>query len=307
MQQANWITYHLGKIKEDISTADKFRQQQGFFHSGKNDFQALPTQSDVTVLLKNCFAPLLDPSIRMIKCEPDTPALYILREHLQYDFPDSEYKLEVYTPDLAADVDCESIDEDENELRAFIHDNSSGNQNKELKMNELQNAATGGKNQDRTRNSVLRQMALLQSMSLEQLREKWLDLYGEEPPQYKKQFLIKRLAYRIQELFYGGLSEQAKVHLQQAAKEDPVATVNRRIPEERKSNEAILPGTRLVRVWNDRRYEVIVLADGYEFEGRTFRSLSTVAREITGTRWNGKVFFGLKKVYGRKAEGGSDA
>lgn len=48
-------------------------------------------------------------------------------------------------------------------------------------MNELQNAATGGKNQERTRNSVLRQMALLQSMSLEQLREKWLDLYGEEP------------------------------------------------------------------------------------------------------------------------------
>jgi hypothetical protein len=174
-------------------------------------------------------------------------------------------------------------------------------------MNELQNAATGGKNQGRTRNSVLRQMALLQSMSLEQLREKWLDLYGEEPPQYKKQFLIKRLAYRVQELFYGGLSEQAKVDLQQAAKEDPVATVNRRIPEERKSNEAILPGTRLVRVWNDRRYEVIVLADGYEFEGRTFRSLSAVAREITGTRWNGKVFFGLKKVYGRKAEGGSDA
>jgi hypothetical protein len=52
---------------------------------------------------------------------------------------------------------------------------------------------------------------------------------------------------------------------------------------------------------------VTVLADGYEFEGRTFRSLSAVAREITGTRWNGKVFFGLKKVYGRKAEGGSDA
>ena len=68
-----------------------------------------------------------------------------------------------------------------------------------------------------------------------------------------------------------------------------------------------MPGTRLVRIWNDRRYEVIVLADGYEFEGRTFRSLSAVAREITGTRWNGKVFFGLKKVYGRKAEGGSDA
>ena len=141
-------------------------------------------------------------------------------------------------------------------------------------MNELQAAASGGKTQDRTRNSVLRQMALLQSMTLEQLREKWLDLYGEKPPQYKKQFLIKRLAFRIQELFYG---------------------------------EAILPGTRLVRIWNDRRYEVTVQVDGYEYEGRTFRSLSAVAREITGTRWNGKVFFGLKKTYGKKAKGGADA
>jgi hypothetical protein len=87
-------------------------------------------------------------------------------------------------------------------------------------------------------------------MSLEQLREKWLDLYGAEPPKYKKQFLIKRLAYRIQELFYGGLSEQAKAHLRRVASSDPVATVKRRIPEERKSNEALLPGTRLVRVWN---------------------------------------------------------
>ena len=62
-----------------------------------------------------------------------------------------------------------------------------------------------------------------------------------------------------------------------------------------------------MRIWNDRRYEVIVLADCYEFEDRTFRSLSAVARDSTGTRWNGKVFFGLKKVYGRKAEGGSVA
>lgn len=174
-------------------------------------------------------------------------------------------------------------------------------------MNELQNAARGGKTQDRTRNSVLRQMALLQSMSLEQLREKWLDLYGGQPPQYKKQFLVKRLGYRIQELFYGGLSERAKTHLGQVAKGDLVATVNRRIPEERKANETILPGTRLVRIWNDQRYEVTVQTEGYEFDGRTFRSLSAVAREITGTRWNGKVFFGLKKVYGKKTEGGANA
>ncbi|WP_425411288.1 DUF2924 domain-containing protein [Maridesulfovibrio hydrothermalis] len=94
----------------------------------------------------------------------------------------------------------------------------------------------------------MRQLATLQTLSLDQLREKWLDLYGTEPPKYKKQFLIKRLSHRIQELFYGGLSEQAKAHLKQVAETDPVATVIRKIPEERKSQEAILPGTRFVRI-----------------------------------------------------------
>ena len=56
---------------------------------------------------------------------------------------------------------------------------------------------------DKNRNSVLRQLAALQKMSLEELQDKWRDLYGSEPPQFKKAFLEKRLAYRIQELFYG--------------------------------------------------------------------------------------------------------
>jgi hypothetical protein len=188
-----------------------------------------------------------------------------------------------------------------------MHDNSSGILNKELKMNARQDKAVNDKARERTRNSVLRQMAMLQSMSLEQLRDKWLDLYGAEPPKYKKQFLIKRLAYRIQELFYGGLSEQAKAHLRQAALNDPAATVNRRIPEVRKANETILPGTRLVRIWKDRRYEVVAQSEGFEYNGRIFKSLSAVAREITGTRWNGKVFFGLKKVYGKKKRGRKNA
>jgi hypothetical protein len=91
-----------------------------------------------------------------------------------------------------------------------MHDNSSGNLNKELKMNALQDKATNDKARERTRNSVLRQMAMLQSMNLTQLRDKWLDLYGAEPPKYKKQFLIKRLAYRIQELFYGGVPSRPR-------------------------------------------------------------------------------------------------
>ena len=147
----------------------------------------------------------------------------------------------------------------------------------------------------RSRRSVLRQLATLNAMTLEQLREKWLDLYGSDPPPYKKQFLIKRLAYRIQELYYGGLSEGAKAHLSQVAQEDPMARVDVGVSEKRQSKNGILPGTRFVRIWKDRRYEVLAQENGFEYDGRIFRSLSAVAREITGTRWNGRLFFGLKK------------
>jgi hypothetical protein len=166
-------------------------------------------------------------------------------------------------------------------------------------------AKTGGdKTQDRTRNSVLRQLAMLQSMSVDQLREKWLDLFGAQPPDYKQQFLIKRLACRIQELFYGGLSTEALAHLRKIAQDDPVATVKRNIPQERTQDGVLLPGTRLVRIWNGVRHEVIVQEIGFDWNGRIFNSLSAVAREITGTRWNGKIFFGEKKMGDGKAQGG---
>ena len=150
-------------------------------------------------------------------------------------------------------------------------------------------------NGSRTRHSVLRQLATLETLSMEQLHEKWRDLYGGEPPGYKRQFLIKRLAYRIQALFYGGLSEAAKAHWRQVAQGDPVARVDGRVAGNSRSKTDILPGTRFVRIWKDRRHEVLAHENGFEYDGRMFRSLSAVAREITGTRWNGRLFFGLKK------------
>lgn len=149
-------------------------------------------------------------------------------------------------------------------------------------------------NTDKSRVSVLRQLAVLPTLTLEQLQEKWLDLYGCEAPGYKKKFMIRRLAYRIQELFYGGLSEQAKKYLHETAEKDPLAKVKSKVADERKTDNSILPGTRFVRIWNDRRYEVIAAENGFEFDSRIFTSLSAVAREITGTRWNGRLFFGLK-------------
>ena len=147
----------------------------------------------------------------------------------------------------------------------------------------------------RTRHSVLRQLATLETMTMAQLHEQWRDLYGGEPPHYKRQFLIKRLAYRVQELFYGGLSESAKAHLRHVAQGDPVARVARRVSGNPRSKADILPGTRFVRIWKARRHEVLAHPNGFEYDGRMFRSLSAVAREITGTRWNGRLFFGLKK------------
>lgn len=149
----------------------------------------------------------------------------------------------------------------------------------------------------KTNESVLRQLAALQPMTLEQLQEKWRDLYGTEPPLYKKQFLTAKLAYRIQEILHGGLSETARNHLRQTAQTDPHTNLDLSKPAKKKSPESILPGTRFIRYWHDVRYEVIATENGFEYQGRPFRSLSAVAREITGTRWNGKVFFGLK---GRK-------
>ncbi len=186
--------------------------------------------------------------------------------------------------------------------------------NLEVIMSDLESEVKGGSDQRKRRGtapklpraarpSVLRQLAVLQTLSLEQLHEKWLDLYDSKPPKYKKQFLMKRLAYRIQAAFADSnslcgerkLNEKARQCLKNVAASDPMATVLQRKPTDNKAGERILPGTRFVRVWNGRRYEVIAREKGFEYEGCIYRSLSAVADKITGTHWNGKVFFGLKK------------
>ena len=151
---------------------------------------------------------------------------------------------------------------------------------------------------DRNRTSVLRQLAALQEMPLTELQEKWKDLYGNKPPHFKKSFLVKRLSYRIQELFYGGISKESERKLAEAAQNDPLCTLGQRnaaMMRAFKKTGHIAPGTRFVRDWNDNRYEVTVREKGFEYNGKIYRSLSAIATEITGTRWNGRVFFGLKK------------
>ncbi|MGZ9006498.1 MAG: DUF2924 domain-containing protein [Burkholderiales bacterium] len=139
--------------------------------------------------------------------------------------------------------------------------------------------------------SVLVQLAALPEKSLPELKQLWRELYDREPPSGNKPFLIKRLTYRIQELAYGGLSARAEAKLGELIEEE-----DRRVkglPSLRKGDRPIA-GTRLIRVWQGVEHCVTVLDDGFEYEGRKYRSLSPIATTITGTRWNGPAFFGLR-------------
>lgn len=150
---------------------------------------------------------------------------------------------------------------------------------------------------DRDRTSVLRQLATLQKMKLPELQDKWRDLYGTEPPDFSRTFIQKRLAYRIQELFYGGLAQTAKIRLEHLAENDPVAMLQQKNDTVKKPNRTgkVCPGTRFIREWNDTRYEVVAKEKGFEYNGKMYRSLSAIATEITGVRWSGNLFFGLRK------------
>ena len=134
---------------------------------------------------------------------------------------------------------------------------------------------------------LLKQIADLQGKSQDDLKSLWLEYFGVEPPAYRKGFLVKGLAQRIQELTFGGLAtvHQAKLN---ALVEDK--------PGRRKSPEAganLLPGTKLVRDWQGVAHHVTVTQDGFEYRGRRFKSLSAIANLIAGTRWNGWTFFGV--------------
>ena len=142
------------------------------------------------------------------------------------------------------------------------------------------------------------ELALLETMSMDQLREKWHEVCGSDPPPYKKQFLLRRLAYRMQERHYGGISDSTRSRLKLVAQRDALARIDGRFSDRRQERDRILPGTRFVRIWNNRQYEVTAGPDGFEYEGQVYRSLSAVARKITGTRWNGRLFFGLREKSG---------
>jgi hypothetical protein len=139
--------------------------------------------------------------------------------------------------------------------------------------------------------TVLTRVAALKSLPIPQLKQQWRDLFETEPPPYNRRFLEHRLAYRIQELAYGGLKPETLKRLRELGEQlDGGNPANRR----RHHQDRPLVGTRLIREWQGVDHCATVRDDGYEYQGRPYKSLSAVARAITGTRWNGWLFFGLK-------------
>jgi hypothetical protein len=132
----------------------------------------------------------------------------------------------------------------------------------------------------------------LPTMPIAGLRKRYRELFRTEPPKAFGPDLLRRsIAQRIQERAYGGLPASTRRLLDQLVKA-AMTKPNGRLKLPRR----IRPGSELVRTWNGKTYRVLVMADGFAHEGKTFTSLSEIASEITGTRWNGPRFFGLRSA-----------
>ena len=140
--------------------------------------------------------------------------------------------------------------------------------------------------------TIITRLAALKDTPTADLRTLWGKLFETEPPRQNRRFLESRLAYRIQELEYGGLKPATIERLEALGKELSGGKVAlRRI----RTDQHPISGTRLIREYQGVEHCVTVLDNGFEYQGRPYKSLSAIARAITGTRWNGWVFFGLRK------------
>jgi len=137
---------------------------------------------------------------------------------------------------------------------------------------------------------VAKRLTALPTMSKAALSDLWKQFFHSEPPSHlRRDLMIPILAYRMQEQAFGSIGARTQERLGQLGRafEEGGGPATARAPH-------IRPGTRLVRQWGDQVHLVNVHSNGYEYQGTRYRSLSEIARLITGTRWSGPLFFGIK-------------
>jgi hypothetical protein len=133
-------------------------------------------------------------------------------------------------------------------------------------------------------------LAILPTVSLGGLRLEWRRLFRVDPPRLSRDIMMRAIAYRLQEIALGGPSKATQRRLTTLTAE--FETGGRIAPL---AGPRIKPGSRLVREWHGRTHTVCATDDGFAFQGKTYRSLSKIARDITGAHWSGPRFFGLTK------------
>ena len=157
---------------------------------------------------------------------------------------------------------------------------------------------------------IAQELRLLKGMCVAELREKYREVFGEMPRSQHKDFLRKRIAWRIQALAEGDLSERARRRAEELANDAdlriraPKGGVKRISPDFKErttvhqfsptNNRLPLPGTILTREYQGETIRVMVLDKGFEYGGQVYRSLSAVAKAVTGSHWSGLLFFGLQ-------------
>ncbi len=147
-----------------------------------------------------------------------------------------------------------------------------------------------------------RMLEALPALSPAELRSEWRRLYRSQPPRLSRDLLIRAISYRMQELRYGGLSKTIKRKL--ATLGDCAQSEGEIAPE---PVQKISRGARMVREWNGRTHTVTVQEEGFTYAGRSYRSLTAIAREITGAHWSGPRFFGLARPPKRLASSSTRA
>ncbi len=132
---------------------------------------------------------------------------------------------------------------------------------------------------------VKQRLAELEAMDLPALKAEWHRYFDYKPPRYQREYMLPRIAYHVQAMTLGGLSQNARNKLKRLAFRDQVKMQGKYTPA---------PGTRLVREWNGKRYDVIVREDGFEYDGARYKSLTGIAEQIVGCKRSGPEFFGLQ-------------
>jgi len=155
-----------------------------------------------------------------------------------------------------------------------------------------------------TEPSIEDEIVHLRGLDVKGLRARWQSVLQRPPPDYlPRHLLFAIIAYRIQADRFGDLDHETRQLLDRTGAKEPDTAMSARLVTFDQKRAQLTPGTVLVREWDRRSQRVMVMSDGFAWNGQTYDSLSKVAFAITGTRWNGPRFFGLRDKEDRLATG----